>query len=195
MNVAFMVFGAVALAFNIVTRWVYTSLFFYICLSTGHVHAANIGLVEPYSALEQLFKRVQESGTERTESVHTAAVSASIPCDCASANPLAVASQCGRFGDHLLRVAGAVLVCLGAGVCAPGGKDNTGARNQDRVSFVGRHMDMERNRGGGRKSAQDNWPVSFERRFCIPFSARTPLCYLFCSPANRARVDDCLHSM
>lgn len=45
LNVTFMIFGAVGLAFNIFTRWVHTSLFFSHFLSIGHVHCANIHLL------------------------------------------------------------------------------------------------------------------------------------------------------
>ena len=61
LNVAFMIFGAVALAFNIFTRWVYTSLFL-LFLSISHVHCANIVLLNLNSTQTavQTFSRVAD---------------------------------------------------------------------------------------------------------------------------------------
>lgn len=155
LNVTFMVFGAAGLAFNIFTRWVYTSP-----LSAALIYQPRFDRpAERCNVFEQLFKRVQEPATERTEPVHAAVVLASIPGDGASADLLVIASKCGRFRDHLLGVAGAVLVCLGSHVRASSGEDHPCARHQDRVSFGGPYLDMERNWCAGCESPQDTWPV------------------------------------
>ena len=134
-----MLFGAVGLAFNIFTRWVHTSPFF--LLSIGHVHR----LAELQIVPKQLFERLQEPQTERTEPFHPAAVPASIPDDGASADLLVIPPKCRRFRNRLLRIAGAVLVRLGSDVCASSRKDHPCARHQDRFPFAGPYMDMERN--------------------------------------------------
>ena len=162
-------FGAVGLAFNIFTRWVHTSPFilFFAFLIYRPRSLREYRLVEISIALKQLFKRLQESATEWGEPFHTTTVLASISSDSASANLLAIAPECGRFRDHLFRVVGAVLVCVGSYVRPSSGEDYTRARHEDRVSFIGLHLDMERNWCLGCQSAQDIWLVSFDLLFVL----------------------------
>ena len=145
LNVTFMVFGAGGLAFNIFTRWVYTSLFIALLIYQPRSIREH-RIAELYNVSEQLFKRLQEPTTERTESVHAPAVPASIPSDGASADLLVIAPDSGRIHDRLLRVVGAIFVCLGSDVRASSGEDNPCARHQDRVSFVRRYLGVEFNR-------------------------------------------------
>ena len=144
-----MVFGAAGLAFNIFTRWVYTSLFIALLIYQPR-SVREHRIAELCNVSGQLFKRLQEPARERTEPFHTAAVLASIPGDGASADLLVIAPDCGRFRDRLLRVVGPVLVCLGTHVCASSGEDNPCARHQDRFPIVGRYLGMEPNRCLGR---------------------------------------------
>lgn len=144
LNVAFMIFGAAALAFNIVTRWVHTSLFFTPLIYQPR-SLREYRIAELYNVSEQLFKRLQEPETKRTGPVHATVVSASIPGDGASADLLVIPPKCRRFRNRLLRIAGAVLVRLGSDVCASSRKDHPCARHQDRFPFAGPYMDMERN--------------------------------------------------
>jgi len=144
-----MVFGAGGLAFNIFTRWAHTSLLSALLIYQPR-SIREYRIAEPCNVSGQLFKRLQEPATERAEPVYAIAVFASIPCDGGSADLLAIAPDGGRFRDRLLRVAGAILVCLGTHVRASSGEDNPRARHQDRVSFVGRHLGMEPNRCAGR---------------------------------------------
>lgn len=61
LNVAFMMFGAACLAFNIVTRWVYTSLF----LSIGHICSATTALLNFKScpnSYTNVYKSRRQSG-------------------------------------------------------------------------------------------------------------------------------------
>jgi len=65
LNVAFMMFGAAGLAFNIFTRWVHTSLFSPLFLSIGHVHSANIALLNFKSrpnSYSNVYKSRRQSG-------------------------------------------------------------------------------------------------------------------------------------
>ena len=166
LNVTFMVFGAAGLAFNIFTRWVHTSLFIALLIYQPRSIREH-RIAERDNVFKQLFKRLQESATERTEPFHTAAILASIPGDGASANLLVIAPDCGRIRDRLLRVAGAVFVCLGSNVRASSGKDNPCACHQDGFPIVGRYLGMEPNRCLGRQSPQAVRPVSFGLLFVL----------------------------
>ena len=148
LNVTFMVFGAAGLAFNIFTRWAHTSLFIALLIYRPRSFREH-RIAELYNVSGQLFKRLQESATERTEPLHPAAVLASIPGDGASADLLVIAPDGGRFRDRILRVVGAFFVCLGPHVRASSWEDNPCARHQDRVSSSGRYLDMEPNRCPG----------------------------------------------
>jgi hypothetical protein len=131
LNEAFMVFGTCALAFNIISRWVY------IFLNFGH--ASNVGG-------RQLYECTMGDAIERHVHHPPVVVLAALCRGCRDPSPMASPTELQRRGHHQLCHVCSIPQCMGSAICTSSRENDPSPCHEHAIPMVALDLDLERRR-------------------------------------------------